>query len=113
MSFELPPVSGADKVLGAQPVQRTEARQPAEKVKGADTVQVDTIPSKPPAELKAEMDRAAKRVDELKNEGRELHFARDESTGHVIVQVRDLSGNVLRTIPPSKALAVASGDPLD
>jgi uncharacterized FlaG/YvyC family protein len=113
MSFELPPLSGADKVLGAQPVQRTEKRQPTEKVKGAEDVRVDTIPSKPPAELRAEMDRAAKRVDELKAEGRELHFARDSETGHVVVQVRDLSGNVLRTIPPSKALEVASGAKLD
>jgi uncharacterized FlaG/YvyC family protein len=113
MSFELPPLSGADKVLGAQPVQRTESRQPTGQAAGADVVQVDTIPSQPPTELRAEMDRAAKRVDELKAEGRELHFARDQETGRVVVQVRDLSGNVLRTIPPSKALAVASGAGLD
>ena len=113
MSFELPPLSGADKVIGAQPVQRTNVRQPTDQVKGAEEVRVDTIPSKPPAELRAEMDRAAKRVDELKAEGRELHFTRDADTGRVVVQVRDLSGNVLRTIPPSKAMEVASGAKLD
>ena len=113
MSFELPPLSGADKVLGAQPVQRTNARQPADQVKGAEDVRVDTIPSKPPAELRAEMDRAAQRVDELQAQGRELHFTRDADSGRVVVQVRDLSGNVLRTIPPSKAMEVVSGGSLD
>ena len=113
MSFELPPLSGADKVLGALPVQRTEKKQPVDKVQGTDAVRLDTIPAHPPADLKAEMDRAAKRVDELRAEGRELHFTRDEKTGHVVVQVRDMSGNVLRTIPPSKALEVASGATLD
>jgi uncharacterized FlaG/YvyC family protein len=48
----------------------------------------------------------------LHAERRELHF---ETTGdgRVIVQVRDLDGNVIRTIPPAKALEVAAGDPLD
>jgi hypothetical protein len=31
----------------------------------------------------------------------------------VIVEVRDLEGNVLRTIPPSKALDVIAGGALD
>ena len=35
---------------------------------------------------------------------RELHFETDEETGRVIIQVRDLEGNVIRTIPPSDAL---------
>ena len=113
MSFELPPLSGADQVLGAQPLQRTSKVQPTDKVESADAVRLDTIPSQPPSDLKAEMDRAAKRVDELKAEGRELHFALDKDTGRVVVEVRDLSGTVLRTIPPSKALEVASGAKLD
>ena len=113
MSFEVPPLSSTDQVLGAQPAQRTDKPQPASKVEGADAVRLDTIPSQPPESLKAEMDRAAQRVDELKADGRQLHFTRDKDSGRVVVEVQDLSGNVLRTIPPSKALAVASGDKLD
>ena len=113
MSFEVPPLTSADPVLGAQPVQRTDKPQPASHLEDADAVRLDTIPSQPPDELHAEIDRASQRVDELKAEGRQLHFAFDETSGRVVVQVQDLDGNVLRTIPPSKALQVASGDKLD
>jgi uncharacterized FlaG/YvyC family protein len=100
-------------VLGSQPVQRTEKPQPTRHAEDAASVRLDTIPSQPPASLHAEMERASKRVDELKADGRELRFDRDKTTGRVVVQVRDLDGNVLRTIPPSKMLDVASGAPLD
>jgi uncharacterized FlaG/YvyC family protein len=113
MSFEVPPLSSTDKVLGAQAAQRTDKPQPASKVESADAVRLDTIPSQPPESLKAEMDRASQRVDELKADGRQLHFSRDKDSGRVVVEVQDLSGNVLRTIPPSKALAIASGEKLD
>jgi uncharacterized FlaG/YvyC family protein len=113
MSFEVPPLSSTDQVLGAQPVSRTEKPQPASHLEGADAVRLDTIPSQPPDEVKAEVDRASQRVDELKADGRQLHFAFDDKSGRVVVQVQDLEGNVLRTVPPSKALQVASGDTLD
>ena len=113
MSFEVPPLSSIDQVLGSQPVTRTDKPQPATPVEDAEAVRVDTIPSQPPESLQPEVDRAAQRVDELKAEGRQLHFAFDEGSGRVVVQVQDLDGNVLRTIPPSKALAVASGEKLD
>jgi flagellar protein FlaG len=71
------------------------------------------IPSSPPEELYDQIDAAAKRVDELKSEGRELHFSFNEESKRVQIEVRDLKGNVLRTIPPSKALSVATGDELD
>jgi flagellar protein FlaG len=113
MSFEVPPLNSADKVLAAQPVTRTDKPQPASHLEGVDAVRLDTIPSQPPEAVKAEVDRAAQRVDELKADGHQLHFAFDESAGRVVVQVQDLDGNVLRTIPPSKALQVASGGELD
>jgi uncharacterized FlaG/YvyC family protein len=113
MSFEVPPLSSTDQVLGAQPAKRTEKPQPANKVESADAVRLDTIPSQPPESLKAEVDRAAQRVDELKAQGRQLHFTRDQDSGRMVVEVQDLKGNVLRTIPPSAALGVASGDTLD
>jgi uncharacterized FlaG/YvyC family protein len=57
----------------------------------------------------AEADRAAARAEELARANRELHFEKDQASGRIIVQVRDLEGNVLRTIPPSSALDVMSG----
>jgi uncharacterized FlaG/YvyC family protein len=112
MSFEVPPVSSTSSVPAAAPVERTDKPQAANG-KDVDAVQLDMIPSSPPEELYDQIDAAASRVDELKAEGRELHFAFDDKTKRVQIEVRDLGGNVLRTIPPSKALSVAKGDKLD
>ena len=111
MSFEVPPLNNA--VPGVQPVTRTDKPQSGAAAGGAEEVRLDTIASSPPVELHGEVDRAAERVDELRAEGRELHFEYDEDAGRVQIQVRDLDGNVLRTIPPSKALSVISGGKLD
>jgi flagellar protein FlaG len=73
----------------------------------------DIIPSKPPQDLLAQIAAAGDRYDELRGQQRELHFTHDDDTNRVIVQVRDLDGNVLRTIPPSKALDVISGAPIE
>lgn len=113
MSFEVPPLSNADAALAAQSLKRTERPQQSIQVGGTEEVRLDTIPSSPPPELQAEIQRASDRVDELHADGRELHFAYDEGAGRVQIQVRDLEGNVLRTIPPSKSLSVVSGDKLD
>jgi hypothetical protein len=111
MSFEVPPLNSA--LPGVQPATRTDKPEGVAPVGGTEEVRLDTIPSSPPAELHDEIDRAAERVDQLRAEGRELHFAFDKEAGRVQIQVRDLDGNVVRTIPPSKALSVISGDKLD
>jgi len=48
-------------------------------------------------------------VQELHKRNRELHFTRDESSNRVVIEVRDLDGNVIKTIPPAKALDIMSG----
>lgn len=111
MSFEVPPVGGTP-VPPSAPVERTDKPQAANG-KDVDAVQLDMIPSSPPEELYDQIDAAASRVDELKADGRELHFSFDNASKRVQIEVRDLKGNVLRTIPPSKALSVATGDKLD
>ena len=73
---------------------------------------VGDIPPAPTPDVRAEVDRAAERVEELRAEGRELHFNNDPSSHRVIVEVRDLDGNVLKTIPPSRALHVMAGGEL-
>jgi hypothetical protein len=73
---------------------------------------VGEIPPAPTPEVRAEVDRAAERVDELHAQGRELHFSKDPNSNRVIIEVRDLEGNVLKTIPPSKALHVMAGGEL-
>ena len=70
---------------------------------------VGSVPPAPTEEAREMVDRAAERVDELHAANRELHFSRDEESGRVIIEVRDLEGNVLKTIPPSKAMDILSG----
>lgn len=70
---------------------------------------VGSVPPAPTEEAREMVDRAVERVDELHASNRELHFSRDQESGRVIIEVRDLEGNVLKTIPPSKALDIMSG----
>jgi hypothetical protein len=70
-------------------------------------VTADTIPSSPPPELRAEMLAAQRAVQDMHDRGRELHF--DMAEGRLRIEMRDLDGNVLKTIPPSTALEIAGG----
>ena len=76
----------------------------------AGDVAVISLPPSPPPEVLDEVAAARDRAAELAADNRELRFSTDQETGRVIVQVRDLEGNVIRTIPPSEALAVLSGE---
>ncbi len=62
-----------------------------------------------PAEAHAEVEFAYQRAIELAANNRELHFATDEKTGKIAVQVRDLDGKVIRTIPNTDLFDVMSG----
>ena len=86
----------------------TTATAPAAPV---DSVQL-SLPASPPAEVQDAVGVAADRVAELAAQNRTLHFEMDETSKRVVIQVRDLDGNVLKTIPPSKALDVMAGGEL-
>ena len=114
MSFEIGPIQ---PTRYSAPVRRF-AEAPAAEftldlARPADPVRVDTaelsLPAYPPADVLEEIGRAADRAAALAAADRQLHFSTSEETGRVIVQVRDLDGNVIRTIPPSEALSVLSG----
>jgi hypothetical protein len=85
------------------------AQRVAPAVPGAIVDRSDVLPAGPPPEVLAEVDAAWDRAAQLASGNRELHFARDEASGRVIIEVRTLDGEVLKTIPPAKALAVMSG----
>ena len=65
----------------------------------------------PPPELRAEMAQAAKVAEELRAQGRELRFERDDRSGRIRVELRDLDGNVLRVVSGTQALDIARGAP--
>ncbi len=67
----------------------------------------------PPDELLEEMGLAAEVYERLAARGRELRFRLDPPTGRVTVEVHDLEGRLLYTIPPSIALDIAGGEDLE
>ncbi len=73
----------------------------------------EPVPSSPPPEVTRAVAAAADVVKELHARGRELRFELDKASNRVVIEVRDLDGNVIRTIPPAKALAVAAGEGLN
>jgi hypothetical protein len=71
------------------------------------------VPASPPPEVLDAVTAAQDAFEQLHAQGRELRFDLDEATGRVTVAVQDLDGNVLRTIPATQALDIATGAPLD
>ena len=72
-------------------------------------VTVHTVPASPPPEVMDAIAVAAEAPDRLAASGRELYFQVDPPTGKVSVELRDLDGTVLSTLPPSTALDIADG----
>ena len=63
----------------------------------------------PPVSVWEACDAAGKRADELRDEGLELHFAIDEESASVVIELRSLEGEVLRKLPVLEAIAIAEG----
>ena len=108
-SFEIGQVNVAATRPAPSGAPVSGAREPAA-ARPADSA--DVVPASPPPEVLAEVDAAWERGAQLAAENRELHFARDEGSGRIVIQVRTLDGEVLRTIPPSQALDVIGGGAL-
>jgi hypothetical protein len=115
MSIHVPPAGQQDPaaLAAVQSRPRAEAVEPKPKPELTPAATVDALPSRPPLEVLQEMEAASRRYDELRSQQRELHFKHDATANRVVVEVRDLEGNVRRTIPPSKALDIIAGGSLD
>jgi hypothetical protein len=115
MSFQVPRVAPPDpaELSAVQPRPRVQGTgdQAELQPKPVEAVKLDTLPSRPPVDVLEEMAAADRRYQELRAQQRELHFTHDDASNRVIVEVRDLEGNVLRTVPPSKALDIIAGAP--
>ena len=96
--------------LAGDPAKAATAKRAAAPA-AADTV-VGSIPPAPTPEARQMVDRAAEVVDDLYRNNREMHFSLDRATKRVVIEVRDLEGRVLKTIPPAKALDVMAGGEL-
>jgi FlaG protein len=109
MTFDIGQMTLAPAAFSPSATPVAEVALPAAPAPATVIDRSDVVPVSPPPEVLAEVDAAWQRTMDLANENRELHFARDETTGRVIIEVRSLDGEVLKTIPPSKALDVMSG----
>ena len=66
----------------------------------------------PPMGVWNEVDAAGRHADALREEGHEVHFDRNEETGKLVIQLRELEGgSVLRELSPLDAVAIAGGAP--
>lgn len=105
MGFNITAVSAATPPPS---VARTAPARPTQDA-GSDSVVVDTIASNPPPEVHDAIAVAGQAYAQLAAKDRQLHFNVDARTGQVSVEVHDLRGNVLFTVPSSKALEIAAG----
>jgi FlaG protein len=114
MSFEIGPLQpvqgpGAPRHTAPTPGFSLDLARPTPASAPVRDSAVLSLPASPPPEVLDAIGAAADRAAELRAQNRELHFRKDESTGRVIVEVRDLAGTVIRTIPPSSALEIMAG----
>jgi hypothetical protein len=111
MSYDIGSVGRTPAPAPSQTV-RSSAPAPAQAAHAADTVTVDTIPASPPPEVHDAIGVANQAYHNLHAEGSELRFKVNESTGKLSVEVHDVHGNLMFTVPASTVLDVASGQPL-
>lgn len=108
MSFDIGSVGRTPATTPSQPA-RSSAPAPAQAAHATDTVTVDTVPASPPEEVHDAIGVANQAYHNLKAAGSELRFKVNEATGKLSVEVHDVHGNVMFTVPASTVLDVASG----
>ena len=111
MSFDIGSVGGTPAARPAAGSSRPSA-VPAPSAQHTDTVTVDTIPASPPDEVHDAIGVANQAYQSLKASGSEMRFKVNEATGKLSVEVHDVHGNLLFTVPSSTVLDVASGGSL-
>jgi hypothetical protein len=104
-----PPIGGAEpaprRVAGAHTPAGPPPTAPVDRVELSSD-----IPASPPLDVLEQVAVAGRTLEELHERGRELRFATDHPAGSLVIEVRDLDGNVLRTIGPAEALDIAMGE---
>jgi hypothetical protein len=117
MSFDINSVQGLSaRMAPVRATGRPPGPQPPNSTAPTDAVKVELgggIPSSPPAEVLDALGTSAQAHARLAAQDRGLSFTIDDRTGKVVVSVHDNAGQVLFTVPNTKALDIASGGSLD
>ena len=74
-----------------------------------DPAKHPTDAAEPPAAALEAVQIASEAFEQLRRNGRELHFEQNDN-GVMRIDVYDGTGELLRSIPPNEALAIASGE---
>ena len=101
MSMSVPPLGGTP--VGSAPAPPRVAPTPGFAAAQAAVVEMPSVVTR-------DIGAAARRYEELQAQGRELRFRVEER--EVVVDVCDLTGRVLQTIPSEAALDIVGGGPL-
>ena len=118
MSSAIQPPERTSGVAASSAIRRSEAARPADQQSSATEigtdapVSIDAIPSAPPPEVLAQMKAAGEAYAALQSEGYEVHYSHDPLTHKVTAELRDREGAVVRTLTPSEAIALATGEAL-
>ncbi len=107
MSMDVPPLGGLERLNSPGRAGRVDASSRSFSLPASAD-----IPDSPPASVMREVEAAAQRADWMREHGHELSFEMADD-GHVRIEVRDLEGRLIRVVPPSEGLAIATGGPLD
>ncbi len=109
MSFDIGAVGQPQRTVQPGSAAGTSAPVTASSGDHADAVTVDTLPASPPPELSKEIAAAARAYEDLLASGRRLHFDFESQSGRLKIELSDRDGNVLCTVSPPRALAIAAG----
>jgi hypothetical protein len=118
MSSAIQPPEGPSGIPAAGPLRRSEAARRVDEQSALNEigneapVSIDAIPSAPPPEVLAQMKAAGEAYAALQSEGYEVHYSHDPLTHKVTAELRDREGAVVRTLTPSEAIALATGEAL-
>ncbi len=113
MNMDVPPLGPAGRATAPARSAATERTAPGFDAVARAAADTD-IPASPPESVMRDVEAAARRAEWMREHGHELRFEIDRSvpTG-IRVEVRDLNGKVIRQVPVSEGLSLATGSPLE
>lgn len=114
MSSLIQPYQPPSSTSMARPVApagstRAAVSQACTPIESEAPVSLDALPSVPPPEVIAQIETAGATYESLRAQGYEVHYSYDEQSRRTNAELRDASGNVVKTLSPAEAVDLAMG----
>lgn len=104
-----PPSSTTTRPVAPAGSTRAAVSQACTPIESEAPVSLDALPSVPPPEVIAQIDTAGATYESLRAQGYEVHYSYDEQSRRTSAELRDASGNVVKTLSPAEAIDLAMG----